>query len=130
MKSFRTVASLIIALALPLLIGAKCGDGVQAPTNGVTDDVYTTVVDLVNQEGQAVHLFAPGEDFPCCRVTEGLPTASIRNISMQLQRGKSYTFRAGRNGTIVDTVSCKSEGKEDFPHSVYFSSGNLRCDWK
>jgi len=111
MKSKAPV--LILMLLTPVLSAGTCSeDG----SNPLEDDEFTAIVDLINNEsgdGLPVHIFAPGEGFvpgaptQCCRVNAG---GGTRNVPMNLKPGSSFTFRAGREQVIVDTVTCRVQG--------------------
>lgn len=58
-------------------------------------------------DGECIHLFAPAEDFPCCQVCRVQNVPGSRSVSMDVTRGSTLVFRAGRNGEILDEESCR-----------------------
>lgn len=80
--------------ANPLAEGEEIRADIQLAETGLTD-------------GECIHLFAPGENFPCCQVCRVGDVSGFRNVSMDVTRGSSLVFRAGRNGEILDEQSCR-----------------------
>ena len=89
----------LLILALTLLLGTRCND---ANPSGLAES-FTARIQLENDdENLATHLFLPGENFPCCQV----PPGGGRTTPMPVIQRQGYSFRAGRNGTELDTVVC------------------------
>lgn len=90
------------------------------------EEEFTTNISLTSGDVDCVHLFAPGENFPCCQVC---PSGTFsRTTVMTLKQGNSYTFRVGRNGQILATTSCRVIGTQDSGYNVLWSTaGELLC---
>jgi hypothetical protein len=98
-RSDRFGKLLISFLGLMFLLGAKCSDD---NPSGLAES-FTARISLENADGAlATHLFLPGESFPCCQV----PPGGGRTTPMPLIQLQGYTFQAGRNETILDSVTC------------------------
>lgn len=121
---FRPGRRLLGVAAAVLLVSAACGDGPSDAGNSIQ-------VGLINGDsnlGQPIHLFGPGDDFPCCRVD---PLSTL-DVFLTVKSGDQVTFRAGRSGTILATVQCTVNnfaGKivRWNPASVGSNTGTLTC---
>jgi hypothetical protein len=117
---------IFLALAsLPLLLAGKCRD--DNPLDPVEEEEeFTTNITLSmsSEETVCIHLFAPGETFPCCQIC---PPGFTRQTVVTLKRGSSVTFRAGRNGQILDSQSCRVTGEEGDVFSVRWIGAGLVC---
>ena len=113
---------LILMLLTPVLSAGECSED---KSNPLEADEFTAVVDLLNERSDPIHIFAPGEDFPCCRVDP----QSIRNVTMTLKPGSSYTFRAGRLGAELARVSCTvprtATGSERY--AIFWEGDRVSC---
>jgi hypothetical protein len=76
-----------------------------------------------------IHLFAPGETFPCCQVCNSAISVASRNVpgGMNVKRGSSYVFRAGRNGVILDEQSCRVSTGSGTSLGVSWTGAGLDC---
>lgn len=104
---------------IPLLAGLLALCGCDA-----TENIDTVSVSLANESATAVHLLTAGEDFsPSNRVEPGM--GRTRSISIRVDQVEMQDFRAGRNGTVVATVSC-------FYHTnlvvVFNANETMSCD--
>ena len=94
----------LLWLTLPVLMANECfeDDGAGEDILDPGPDRFSVVVSMENRGDQPVHIFAPGEDFPCCRVEAG----GVRNKTMTVERSTNVVFRAGRSQQIVATETC------------------------
>lgn len=126
-RGSRTVHVLLL-LALPLIQAGTCSDDDTSNPLDPGDLEFTTNVNLLlahQQFSECLHLFAPGEDFPCCQVCPG--GFAGRTVAMTLKNGSSYTFRAGRNGELLAEKSCTVRGGRNDTYQVTMLSGGLDC---
>jgi hypothetical protein len=121
---------LLVILLAPFLTASVCGGGSESILDPSADE-FDKTVDLFNDDGlesSCVHVFAPGETFPCCQVcTSSQGMAGQRTVVMHLVRQQRYEFRAGRNGEILATKSCKASGAESERFRVDWNGSGLRC---
>lgn len=116
-----------LALAVLLTSVAGCSSD---PTEHSGDE-FSLEVGLINGDvllGQPIHLFGPGETFPCCRVDP----LSTREIFKTVKVGDKLTFQAGRSGSILKSVQCtvnNTAGKivKWTPSSTGSDNGTLSC---
>lgn len=94
----KALVAVLVLLSWVSLTADLCVGDPQAPEHGIID------VDLVNGDQAPVHLFVGGETFPCCQVQAG---GSRRASNLDVVEGRSVEFRAGRNGEILATASCR-----------------------
>lgn len=97
----------LVPVSFVFLQASGCGENTENPL--AEGEEFLATIELREtalEAGECIHLFAPGEDFPCCQVcrTGG---AGSRGVSMEVTRGSSLVFRAGRNGEILDEQSCR-----------------------
>lgn len=83
---------------------------------------------LNNLDSTPVHMFSPGETFPCCQLNAG----GARSVTVRYEVGAStgIQFSAGRNGVIGATTTCRPLNGGAFPSTAsvnYTSSGALGC---
>lgn len=117
--------TILVLFAVPLLMAADCGgDQVAGLVGGLADNKDVQVT-LSNTDGQPVHLFLHGEDFPCCQVASG----GTRTVTVLMTPGGSVTFWAGRNGETLTTRTCTltDTGWNSAHATVTFSGGGLTC---
>jgi len=120
-RSLATVAAILLA-------SAACGD---PPTEHTPGEEFSVKVGLINGDaniGLPIHLFGPGEDFPCCQVAQ----LGNRDFFGTAKVGDKMTFRAGRSGSILKTVECtvnNNAGKvvRWTPTSNGSNTGTLTC---
>lgn len=81
--------------------------------------------DLRNTGAQAVHILAPGEDFDASnQLVSGLNrTKVVGGLSIL----DLVTFRAGRDGTVLDTATCPPVNQSDFYAIVEWNGVTLSC---
>lgn len=120
---------LLPAVAAVLLASTACGGTTRTEPDPDGDMLVT--IGLINGDalaGQPIHLFGPAEDFPCCQVAQ----LSNRDVVVTVKQGAKLTFRAGRSGTILKTVTCtvnNDAGKivRWTPTANGSNSGTLSC---
>lgn len=117
----RRLASLLPLVLAPLVMASLCKNTNESVLNPSPDEFAATVT-LTNPAVDCVHLFAPGEDFPCCQVCN-----SERTVVMNLTRQETYTFRAGRNGEELDTQLCRAVGAQGDEFTVLWQGAGLTC---
>ena len=118
----------LLLMTLPLVQAGTCSDDDTSNPLDPEDQEFTTNVSLLlahQQFTECLHLFSPGEDFPCCQVCPG--GFAGRTVAMTLKNGSSYTFRAGRNGEILAEKSCTVRGGRNDEYQVTMLSGGLDC---
>lgn len=114
-------AFLVRGLGAALVAGALAGCAHEGNSPTQPHEIYT--VQMVNDDVVAVHLLAPGEDFPTGRVEPG----SARSVSVEFP-GLAVTFRAGRNGAILASLICGPVATNEEPGIVVWSeAGTLSC---
>jgi hypothetical protein len=121
MKRKRTASVVAVVLTASLFAAAGCGSDPEKPFT-----TFSVTVERANTESQAIHILAPGEDFPAGRVNAN----SLISSTMQLEEDASVTFRAGRNGAVLQTISCKVVGDEEDNYQIEWNGGSagLQCD--
>lgn len=113
----------LIGSFLVLFAGPCDDDGGPTDNDG---DADVTVV-LRNDAAIPVHLFGPGEDFPCCRLESG----ANRQITLVLRENEQANFSAGRNGDVIDTITCTTRfapSTDDEVTVSYDDQVGLSCD--
>jgi hypothetical protein len=116
------------AAALMLSFASGCDN---AGSNTGTGEEFSIQVGLINGDaliGNPIHLFAPGETFPCCRVNQ----LETRNVTLTVKSGQKVTFQAGRSGTVLKSVQCTVNGAAGkivrwTPTSAGSDNGSLTC---
>ena len=96
-----TPASLLVlkgARGCPLAPDSGSGDP-DAPIHDVTVTLQNLEAPII---GQAVHLFAGTETFPCCRLEPG----ESRTVVYRMRNGAHLDFEAGRDGNTLATRRC------------------------
>jgi hypothetical protein len=111
-----------------LLQASGCGDDSPNPL-AEGEEVRATIElrETALEEGECIHLFAPGEDFPCCRICRTGAVGGARTVSMDVTRGSSLVFRAGRNGEILDEQSCRVSTASGSLFAVEWIGAGLDC---
>ena len=118
----RRLRLLLPLLLAPLVMASVCSKSSESVLDPSPDE-FTKNVELRSLEEICVHMFAPGEDFPCCQVCKG-----FRTTVMNLTRQQTYTFRAGRNGEELDTQVCRAVGAESDAFIVFWNGASLSCE--
>jgi hypothetical protein len=90
-----------------VLEGGSCDDSPNPLAEGEELRANIELRESALEQGECIHLFAPGEDFPCCQVCRAAGFGGSRNVSMDVTRGSTLVFRAGRNGEVLDEQSCR-----------------------
>lgn len=117
-------------VAAMLVLTAACGDSglIQEPDG---DGKIQITIGLINGDalaGNPIHLFGPGEDFPCCQV----PQLGNRDVYANVKEGDKLTFRAGRSGNILKSVTCTVQATNNkivrwTPSANGSNTGTLSC---
>ena len=108
MQRSRSVWTLLLLPVMVLVLEAgSCDDSPNPLAEGEEFHASIELRETGLEDGECIHLFAPGEDFPCCQVCRTGTVGGARNVSMDVTRGSSLVFRAGRNGEILDEQSCR-----------------------
>ena len=119
-RGLRSLA-LIPAILVPFVL-ASCGapravDPNEPPTN--------VVVHIFNDDtgvlGEAIHVLAPGEGLPGCRVEPG----DIRQVPLSVQTYALFQFPAVRNGTEQGRITCQWKGGA--APNVAWDGSALKC---
>ncbi|HET6637249.1 MAG TPA: hypothetical protein VFH82_00495 [Gemmatimonadota bacterium] len=120
---------LLLPVTVIVLEGGSCG-GDETDNPLAVGDEFRASVTLVAHDGinggiavgECIHLFAPGEDFPCCQVCRPQDVGRVfRQTFMNVKRGDSYTFRAGRNGVELGVKTCTVSTRDvNFLEVVWF----------
>ncbi|HJU87347.1 MAG TPA: hypothetical protein VJ788_08275, partial [Gemmatimonadota bacterium] len=118
---------LLLSSVVVLVQGGSCGDETDNPL--AVGEEFRASVTLVAHDGisggiaqgECIHLFAPGEDFPCCQVCRPVDAGRVfRQTFLNVKRGESYTFRAGRNGVELGVKTCTVSTRDvDFLEVVW-----------
>lgn len=113
-------AAMIVGL-FTVLVGGDC-DSSGPPTTRDRADIAIT---LRNSDALPVHLFAPGETFPCCQIAPG----GTRPLTLNLGNGDDVTFAAGRNEQLIASGRCVlgSTGFLARAAEVSFQGSTVRC---
>jgi hypothetical protein len=128
MMRFRALWNLLLLSSVVILVqGGSCGDETDNPL--AVGEEFRASVTLVAHDGisggiatgECIHLFAPGEDFPCCQVCRPPDVGRVfRQTFMNVKRGDSYIFRAGRNGVELGVKTCTVSTRDvDFLEVVW-----------
>ena len=118
------------SLCAVLTMGLAC-DSCGTEESGHGDEALEFSVALWNRDATTnVHLFTPGEDFPCCQVAPRL----IRDVDLSgVSTNEDLTFSVGRNGVILKAVTCTvrnaaaGKGVDWQPTADGASTGSLTC---
>jgi len=105
--------------AVITLGGFTCTFGGSAPIDA--DFVLSNDDTLEN-----IHILLPGEDFdPAAnRLTPG----ATRNETISVDAGETVLVRAGRNGSVLDSVTCPAVNGDDYVATVSWNGISLSCD--
>ena len=136
MQRSRNVWTLLFLPAMVLVLeGGSCGDETDNPL--AVGDEFRADVKLYAAggastggiaQGECIHLFAPGEDFPCCQVCRPVDVGTVfRQTFLNVKRGDSYTFRAGRNGLELAVKTCTVSTRDITFLEVYWIGPLLEC---
>jgi len=125
----RRLAGGATMAAFSLVFGAACGE---TSTGTAQGDDLSFEVSLLNGDalsGKPIHMFAPGETFPCCQV----PQLEWRDIQVTKHKANTQiTFSVGRNGNVLKSVSCTVKDPDNkivkwVPSASGSDSGQLVC---
>ena len=85
----------------------------------------TVVVHLFNNDtdvlGDAIHILAPQEGLPCCRIEQG----DNRQVAISMQHNALFQFLAVRNGTEQGRITCQWKGGS--APNVAWDGSKLKC---
>ena len=106
------------ALLLPMIAGC----------DGAADELVRVEVSLFNDSLTPTHIFYETEDFAPSNQVAPLGGRVIQ-IDILANEGTPQIFRAGRNGTVLQTVSCRPSAASsmDTYQVVFGAAGTLRC---
>ena len=115
----RKLARMVLA-TLTLMAACSAPNAVdpnEPPTN--------IVVHIFNNDtgvlGEAIHVLAPQEGLPCCRIEPG----DIRLIPLSVQHNALLQFLAVRNGTEQGRITCQWKGGS--APNVAWDGSKLSC---
>ena len=106
------------ALLLPMIAGCDAAD----------DEFASVEVSLFNDSLTPTHIFYETEDFAPSNQVAPLGGRTI-TIEILANEGTPQIFRAGRNGTVLQTVSCRprNDTSMDDYQVIYGADGTLQC---
>lgn len=115
---------LLPLVCLPLLMAGKCLDSDTNPLDPAEQEEFVRSVELIftTSTTQCLHLLAPGEDFPTGQLcSDGTVNVRRSSVPLTLKVGRSYTFRAGRQGQILQSITCELiEGPSFTSHGLQY----------
>ena len=124
-RSSRCSVFLIFA-CLPLLLANECSDDEVITALEEEEEEFDANVRLSASglaERECIHLFGPGETFPCCQVCNRETAATRRSILVHMKKGNTVIFTAGRNEQFLASTGCRVAGGPDSFYEVRWSPG-------
>ena len=129
MQRSRVTWKLVFVPVLFVFLQASgCGDDTANPlAEGEEIRASIELTETGLEPDECIHLFAPGEDFPCCQVCRTGSVGGSRTVSIDVTRGSTLLFRAGRNGEILDEQSCRVSTEAGTIFRVTWIGAGLEC---
>lgn len=112
----------VLLLALALAAPGCNGDDVVGPQD-LPGNLITVVLISDGSNGLPIHILVPGESFG---EANRLEPGQQRETRERIPESSRITFRAGRNGTVLVTVTCDVVAATD--GFVRWIDGTLQCE--
>ena len=113
----------VLALGIALLVVSACnGDDIVDPGD-LPGPLITVVLVSDGSNGLPIHILAPGENFDA---SNRLEPGQQRETTERIPQSSQLTYRAGRNGTVLVSVTCDVVAATD--GFVRWIDGRLECE--